>query len=476
MPEPLSKQPGEEVAGAGRAVSEAVSAWFLPRQRQLEVFLLAFIIAIHLGNAIVPAIWYDEATNVNVAAALAETGQYGNTWQSAQPIVPDRFVSTGPPVILLSALGWKLGIHGPVGLRLFVVTPFFVLLVLLGHRLTSELAPATRALTLVLLLGIPGWGLFSSRVLGEFPALCLTCAGALLILRERVFPAALLWGLAGITKLVFLPGLAVGWAIRQLANRRGGKHLVPFAIGMLLPICSFTAYLWSRYGQSTDLALSLQGSIVIFHPRNFPLNLATLNQYVPIVLVAIGLAYGWTARKSEPELHLLCCLSMFWIAWHLVGFRGWLRYIVPALWLLAPCMAAGLVHACRATSGYVRGALVLATAAFVGLGLYDNTYSIWTNYKDWREQQRILGFLSTKRGHRVLGDGYLFPFPDYQWLTGLKFESAKAIPSQPGDIVLFRREQAFTRNAFLVREMDAGRAGDWRFVFDTSTVEIYERR
>ncbi|MBI3666541.1 MAG: hypothetical protein HY236_10025 [Acidobacteria bacterium] len=381
------------------------------RSRELSAALLAAILLIHLGNVLVPAVHVDEASHVNVSATLATLGEYGNTWQFGHLITPDRIASTGPPVIFQAALAWKLGIRGPVGIRLAVMTPFFAGFLFLFRRLLSDFDWETQLLTLALFLGIPGWGLFSARVLGEFPALFFLCLGAVCMLEQRFQLGGLAWGFAAASK-------------------------------------------------------------VLFHPRNFPLHLASLNDYVPLVLVVLAFVFGWMERRSSPKLFFFCCLSSFWCVWHLVGFRGWLRYALPGLILLMPPLAAALRSIRRQQlPWYIKLSFFATVTAFIFLGLYDNTYSIWTQYKAWRGQSQVVRYVQAHRGRRFLAEGLFSPYPDYLWLTGCRFQELRTVRPSTGDIVVLREG-----NSFLRREMETNTIGNWRFVFATPEVDVYERR
>jgi hypothetical protein len=443
------------------------------RLAQAEILIAALIIALHLANVLVPAMWYDEAVHVNVAATMATLGEYGNTWQAERPVIPDRLASTGLAVTGLASLAWKCGFRGPVSLRLLSVTPFFVGFVLLLGKWLSVLDAKSRLLALVLVIGVPEWAFLSSRVLGEFPAICFTLAGALLVFQSRLVLGSLLWGLAAATKLVFAPGLICGWLAWSLAARKPLKSVLLVIANILAPIALLDAVLWLRYGAVTDLALSAQSWIVLFWPRNFPLHLAVLNQMLPWVLLSIGYVYAWTMRKTLPQLWFLCSLSSFWTCWFLLGFRDWTRYLMPALMFLIPPIAAGLADIfAGAHPLHVKIPLAATAAAFVFVGLYNNTYSIWTSYKEWRDEKRVAAFLLSHRDRQLLGEGETFPYPDYQWLTGLRFLPADKVTARSGAIAVLRKGA----NSFVIRELNAGRGGDWRFLFATSAMELYEKK
>jgi hypothetical protein len=452
-----------------------VAQWPDVRSRATVVLLLGALILLHLANAVVPSIYNDEATFVNVGATLATLGEYGNTWQSDSLQAPDRYASVGPPIVFPVALAWKFGIRDPVGVRLLVATPYFLGFLLLFYQLISDLDLEIRLVTLSLLIGIPHGGLFSARVLGEFPAMCLCLAGVLCLLRQRFLAGSLAWGLAALCKLAFLPGLLLGWAVFCLVTKRGWPSLLRVALVVPLPLAGFLLWIWLRYSSFTDLSLALQGRIVLFHPRSFPLNLASLEFYMPIVLIVLAYAWVYLERDYTEKILLLCCLSLFFLVWQLVGFRGWLRYVLPGLIMLAPAAASAVVGVWRRLGkGPLTVALTVTVAAFIFLGLYDNTYTVWTYYKDWREQRRITGFLEGYRGRKLLADRKTFLVARYQWSTGQQFQDAQAAQATPGDLLFVSDESAFFQ-----QELAAGRIGEWKLVFAAPLaippVEIFEK-
>jgi hypothetical protein len=438
----------------------------------LTAVVAALIVTIHVANTLVPAVEHDESTYMNLAATLATQGEYGNTWQYGHLSAPDRWANTGPPLIFPVALLWKAGLRQVVAIRLLTVTPYFLGFLVLFYRLLTPFSPEARLLALLLFLGVPGWGTFSSKILGEFPALFFLLAGAHLLLRDRWLPAGLLCGLAAIAKLSFLPASILGALLWCVTGGRSWRPLPRFLAGLMIPPLAFAGWLWSRYGATSDFAVASQGWIVYFHPRNFPLNLDSLNRFLPVALVVLAFVSGWRLRRSLPVAHLCCCLATFWILWHLAGFRGWLRYVLPALLLLVPPLAAGLADLARAHFPVsLKAPFAVAAAAFVFLGLYDNTYSIWTWYKYYKEQQVVARYLTAHPDRRVLGEGGSYPFPEYQWITGRKFGDLRNTPPQPGDIAMVG-----SQNRFIERESAAQTLGAWSLALSTPSFEMYERR
>jgi len=439
-----------------------------PDARTLALLLLPLLVALHLGNAVVPAVDHDESITVNIAATLATYGEHGNTWQVGRLVVPDRSGNTGPPLVLPVALAWKLGIRDSVGMRLATVTPYFLgFLVLFWKTLEDWEA---RFVGLLLLLAIPDWAVLSARVIGEFAALFLVLAGSRCLWCGRLVAGALLWGLAAITKLSFLPGLVLGWIAWCLTTRRGWGSCLLVPALTAVPMLLYLGVLRLRYGATTDFAMNLQGLVVLFYPRNLPLNVCKLNQYFPWFLVAAGYAWAWLERRAADRVYFLACLSGFWMLWQLLGSRGWVRYVLPGLILLVPAVAAAVRSLIRGSAPlFVKAALVASLAAFAFLGFYQNAYWIWISYKDWRLQRQVVSVLETRADRRLLGEGLAFPYPQYQWLTGRRFENIRATEPQPGDIAMVMGEERF-----LQRESTTGRAGRWKQLFDTPPVEIYE--
>jgi len=229
------------------------------------------------------------------------------------------------------------------------------------------------------------------------------------------------------------------------------------------------------------MAFSLQAATTAFYPRNLPANLANLNTYMPIVFLALGYGFCWVERRTMPRVFLLGCLSLFWCLWHLVGQRGWLRYVLPGLVLLAPAVGAALCSLRRRSlPGYLKLAAFTAMAAFVFAGFYGNTYSIWTSYKTWRQQSRVVGYLRAHPDNRVLGEGWFSPYPEYLWLSGIRVQDIHSVHPSSGDILILSEG-----NSFLRREMDAGTIGTWKRAFVTTAwgssyktpdLDIYEKR
>jgi len=440
----------------------------LPNPKTLAVLVLLGLVALHLGNALVPMVEHDESILINVASALSDQGEYGNTWQTGRLTAPDRSLSTGPPLVLPVALAWKLGVHHVVWLRLLTVTPYFLAFLVVFWKTLGD--PEMRLAGLLLLLGISDWAVFSARVIGEFAALFFLLAGWLRIERGRTISGGVLWGLAVLTKLAFLGAALLGAALWCATGRKDWRLFLRVVAGVLAPLVLYQVILQLRYGSPTDFNLGMQGFEVLFHPRNFPLHLGSLNQYFTWLLVAAGYVFAWTERERSPRWWFLCCLSVFWLLWHLAGFRGWLRYAMPGLIVLIPAAAAALLRV-LGTPGplFVRVGFLVSAAAFSFLGLYQNTYWIWISYKEWRVKRQVVQVLDAHRDRRLLGEGITFPYPHYLLLTGRRFQDARQTAPQPGDLALVA-----AGNLFLEREVEAGRGGQWRPVLTTLDWKMYE--
>ncbi len=218
------------------------------------IFSFLFIVPVLLTRLDeYPPPFLDEGLTTNAARTLAERGVYGTyTIEGVNPF--DPAVTTGPPVILLIAVLYKVigtGISEPR----FVIT-FYSILTIIGFYGLSRYLYGKRIafLTLLLILATPPIGqtnfiLMSRQVLGEIPALALISLGLWMwfISWER---GAWTWGLvAGLalglglivklqTMLLILPAITIVGIARSWGKKTRLKilYLLPVMLSLIIAL------------------------------------------------------------------------------------------------------------------------------------------------------------------------------------------------------------------------------------------------
>ncbi len=352
---------------------------------RLALALLAALAALLLivRPTQVPALWFDEGWNLDVAANLASRGSYAQL-AMGQLVAPD-LVSTGWPGIVPLAASFRLfGIGDWQGRLPGIVFTAAVLglLYLLGRRLYNSLVGAGTLFVALLMTGAhihlhPV--ILGRQAIGEIPALFYLLLGYLILLWgwERrpwlAVASALCWGVALATKSQMIPFLAASLLVAagMAGFRRRWRWTLLLAGALVLSLAVFLLanaaqpYLFpgpslpeSRLGalfQGMAAGRSNTNLDMVFVTALAP-HLAALTAAWTVLLPAVA-GLGWAAwrlasgrdesadaspARSSAEVALLA-LTGSWLLWWGGLSIGWLRYLFPGL-LVSSLFTARLLH------------------------------------------------------------------------------------------------------------------------------------
>jgi 4-amino-4-deoxy-L-arabinose transferase-like glycosyltransferase len=228
----------------GRDTAPAGGPMTPPRRDRVTLaagtgLLLVTALAIFFARA--AAFNHDEFFFLEAAKNLALHGKYATVW-NGQSILFDPYISTGPTVVAPIAVTFRVWRPGYFVARLVMVA-FFVALFLLLYRVA--LALEGRAVALVacaFVLCVPLVFFMGLHVLGEFPAVVLFLAGVHFLLQAEhslartpcYLLAGLFLGLAALTKLIFLLGVAALGALAVLVAVRDRRRAFAICGGVVV--------------------------------------------------------------------------------------------------------------------------------------------------------------------------------------------------------------------------------------------------
>lgn len=345
----------------------------------------------------VPHIWFDEGLNLNASRALATEGVYG--LPDADGIrLADPAIQTGPPVIILLALFYKLfGANLSVMRLLFVLTSLGTLTALyaLTFRLYGRLAAFIMLLLLLLMPGedTASYIMMSRQVLGEIAAILFIALGL-----HTLLSAEQNWRTHALTGLFF--GLAVTlksqallvfsvtvflWALYRVYRNREDWLRWLIIVGVMAAVYGLDT-LW-RTGAAVhyDIATLRDGVLIHILPFRALHNLqetGVLARLLAILAICAALfLLRWRlpqtrlkgVRRSEIE-KAIALFCLVWVLWFALVSIGWRRYAfvgqvfatIPLAYLISAAWLRGLRLPERA---WLYGGLA-AVAAAAALWLY----------------------------------------------------------------------------------------------------------
>jgi len=347
----------------GRSPDRATPAWHVEPADRFDVILIAALLISVLALClyrlqVYPAPWFDEGLNGQAARNIALHGQYG--LRSSEGLVAFHpAIQTGPTVLLLVALLFRLAGVGVLQARLVVVA-YSVLAVMVFYWLVREICNRRTAFlaSLLLVFGFDheftSFVVMGRQILGENPALAFFWLGTLLWFRAwrsrsrlaLVWPG-LLWGLAMLTKIQFVIILAgalfVFWLLDRIWVKRlhTRQVLIPMVVGGLCVLAWYGVQALSLgfadfWRQST--ALGSAGGMHWLHlaPQKVVGAISQLLGSSLILLGVPGMLYvlgsnGQNWQEGEYCQVFLVLFTAIWLGWYAFLSIGWMRYaFVPA--------------------------------------------------------------------------------------------------------------------------------------------------
>jgi 4-amino-4-deoxy-L-arabinose transferase-like glycosyltransferase len=319
----------------------------------LAVFLLVY------RPAEVPPLYFDEGWNLATARNWIEIGHYGPLLDG-KPIA-GSMLSTGFPAIMPLALSFRLFGIGPWQARLpgiLFTAGAIVLIFYVAYRLSgSKIAIGTIAVLLLMPIHPELHPIVIGRMaLGEMPALFYILAGYACFLAGRegrswLRPfATVWWGLALVTKVQVIPFLLLGLIVPlaiALAQRKWKTTRLIF-LGLLGTVIAFAVFTLFQQHLLQDASppqthiSDWQRTIAV---STSSVRAETLSRVLVFALPAVfGLGYAGVeisrrlrqGRSSHDVGFVqisLVVLSGSWAAWFIFLSPGYLRYLLPAMFL-----------------------------------------------------------------------------------------------------------------------------------------------
>lgn len=347
---------------------------------------------------------FDEGWVLQAPLTMAATGQYaslGAIWDGNNKLF-DPYVSTGPAVLLPTALVFKVFGTGVVQARLVMVIFYLAVIVLMAwyvYRQTNS-KYSILAVISVLLVASPPVN-FRLDVLGEFPAIAYALAALLLWQKNKFAAAGVLAGLAILSKsimLFLLPAAGLLFLYKLYRSRHSIKPVlfqaVRWGIGAATPIAAWELFKFIQLGgyaaykynwieyigffKVTGSGLAPNGTILTVQDK-FNLIVSTISMPRSLVLIVCGILVGLTLLNAyrghlksvlEKQQYALAFIVIYLTWWFLKSNGGFSRYVVPlAAILIAVLVSTAFVQAkklhmyeraLRLTGGVIIGIILLA--------------------------------------------------------------------------------------------------------------------
>lgn len=296
-----------------------------------------------------PTTWFDEGLVLQGAINLVQHGEYAMRSVEGFRVLDQPLTANGPGIVLpITAVFAVFGI-GLLQARILMGL-YFVLAVLLFHKVTSSLFGKTAALLSTLaLLAVPDEGilLYGRQSLGNVPALVYFLAGCyfliLLVERKKVWFAVLtglFWGLTLVTKSqywILLPvlgivGLLDLFYFKQI-GLKSGLIVIALTAGALV-LWQFVQYLLigpENYAQYVEsVRSSAKETVFAFRTVRIPGNIWYLVRSGFVLFVVPGLFIaGWEILRRHANSVVQAFLILFvaaWSLWYVFVSVGWHRY------------------------------------------------------------------------------------------------------------------------------------------------------
>lgn len=349
------------------------------------VYLLAY------GFPDSPSPWFDEGINMGIAKSLVQKGVY------SLQIGPERFIdepslliTTNYPLLIFVAAVFRIFGSGLWQVKV-IMSIFLALFVFLSYQFVRKNYGKYYALMsyALLIFFLPLYGNGKSG-LGEVPGLTYFLGGLFLINGKkgwRLFFAGLLFGLAAVTKsmyLLLIAAVAVGEIYLAIKDRKSDyRRWLVLCAGAALPLLIWAYTLLPRQVSNDYLAKTFQlysnpyqasdtflQNLFRFVSESTPIHFALL-----LIIVMIA-----KIRSRRPLLEAEAILLVF-IALNIIFYLrtvGWYRYFFPAHILLLLLFPAALFDAIESVKRDGRLKIYLPVLIF-SLLLAAQAGTLWMN-------------------------------------------------------------------------------------------------
>ncbi len=424
---------------------------------------------------------YDEAFNMTVVKNLGSQFMYATNGAISMPPGPkffDPFITTGPSLMVPSALLWFITGGSVVGVRIVPLAFFIAYLVGLwriapgGSSPWTKLMMVSAPLTLVVPTAFEHAAFVPTRLVGETAAACLLLWGVRLVVRGRWFVGGLLCGLAVQTKYVAsiplaaaLFAVAVSFVIVGRPIRL--KSFMNLASGVILPTLIFESIRLmvlgvKDYVDSLGVIVDYSASVVqVGDKENADAmtkmtslgNMFETHSFLVIALVvslALGLMLMGEARREAgiegesaddaasngllTSAALLIAGAASLVFWLLFVQEPSGRHSLVGLLLMVPGLCL-LAQRAALHTGKLRVGLTLL--AFVGCGFIalNSAAKSWdlVRVDSLLEEQRQIADLLEDRGVSALDVDGWWQHPEFQVLTDLPIET----PDRQSEMLIF---------------------------------------
>jgi len=407
------------------------------------VLIAAFTVSALLGGIQIAhnTISFDGGLNAQAARMLAEHGRYATYYNGYRDF--DLHVTTGPTVILPTALVFKLAGVTIITAQLPNLLYFILLFILASHFAFRHAGLVGAFLSILLLLATPGLLDKGFRLYGELPAVVFFLAGLLLLDRlpteahsSAAFVAGACFGLSFLTKFIMLiPLVPVPLVLvfgRNSSPRNRLRTFLPLAAGFTIPVMLFeweklmiltppTYRQWWRAFTGRAVSQGLPGFMgdtpgilpkllhhfsLLMDKTNTPM--ISLGVFLLLPL-AVFVSMNWFSRNRKstpsPSIWILACAAFVQVSWWLLltpTSRTLLRRVLVGLilqevfvavvlaWMIGRAIRAWQTPATSSHGRFIRAlaggiAMILATGTTVYASR--NLPASWPSTKEWPGRQ-----------------------------------------------------------------------------------------
>lgn len=335
------------------------------RRYWIEILLFLIIAASGLiGLNRYPPAWWDEGWTLMVARNWVEQGHYG-LYQDGLP--RDAGLAGHFPVVAMVALSFKIFGVGVWQGRLPIVLTTLAALALLYYFSNQWWGRKVALGTVIvsLFLAAPQVSILNigRQTMGEVPALCFLLAGyaclelAFKYSRYWLIVTAVFWGLCIATKSQPLPFWIVSVSfyiiaciVRREWRKNGWVLLTTFASITIYQLIKSIPAMLDQSTASSNMVEGLMGITGLVLDKNvrWLAMVMVINYGLPTLL---GLSWsGWKLLQEVrdrkklifPEKWAIWGFASSWFAWYLLLGTFWVRYLLPAVVIAGPFIAASL--------------------------------------------------------------------------------------------------------------------------------------
>lgn len=464
---------------------------------------------------------FDESYNLTVVRNMSK----GHGYASNSALFPglaykafDPFVSTGPVVLMPTALLWRLSDGSLWAIRLVPLGFFALYLVacwVVGRRISGRWGGLVAVLApLGLATAVPDLttaSLMPGRVVGEIPACALVLAGCAALVSGRPFLGGLCLGLAIEAKASFLLPVAAllavwvvgsAWPNRPVDRRATARALVGSAIppvafelfrlqqlgpqDYVTNVREFLSFLGEQSGPVADRGARLRSLIDALAPW------AWLFLLVPLALLIVRCAMhlsrhtgsGLPSKPATPgaakNFLVAVPATVLLATWLGVSVQPSVRQGLPFLLLVLPLLfaiaagtAASVKRGATRETQFRQRLLDIITAAGVvllGVGVAISSLTVWHDgfgRKLAAEQRLAADAVLHSGSHSLPVDGW-WQQPEMQVLTGLK--PSAALGASPASVLVFTSVQALLDASHADARLYLGHCSEVLYASETAVV------